>query len=135
MVLDLKLKATAQYWSGIMSRLPRDLQLEIVKRLDIDDGRALGVPPGKLRVPPAVVARLEAIPRKHHYGSTSGVNLGVEPMGNGYIAKYVLYVSHAFEWTLRIRWTQRSHTGALTVAYLNTDDTGRYQVTEFAYYD
>ncbi len=42
-----------------MDQLPWHLQLEVYRRLDIDARRALGVAPGKIRVPPALRAALE----------------------------------------------------------------------------
>jgi len=40
--------------------LPRDVQVEIAKRAGLDGLRALGVRPGRLRVPPALAAALGA---------------------------------------------------------------------------
>ncbi len=41
-----------------MRGIPRDVQLEIVKGIGLDGLRALGVRPGRLRVPPALAAAL-----------------------------------------------------------------------------
>ena len=42
--------------------LPRDCALEIIKHLDMDGRRALGIPPGRLRVPDNIKELIEARP-------------------------------------------------------------------------
>ena len=46
--------------------LPRDLQLAIIKRTDIDTRLGLGIKPRKLRVPVGTVALLKRLPRPRY---------------------------------------------------------------------
>ena len=56
--------------------LPRDLQLEVVKRVDMDARIALGLV-GRLRVPQRVVDALAAIRRPNHVDYISRLPLGI----------------------------------------------------------
>ena len=53
--------------------LPRDCSLRVVKHLDIDTRMALHIPPGRLQVPQALLAALQARPQVLHtqYSSTT----------------------------------------------------------------
>lgn len=68
--------------------LPRDVQLRIVKHMDIDTRLRLGIPPCRLRVPDEVARCLASVPRPLHYLQEPLTTVLLGP-----VAKYRLFWS------------------------------------------
>ena len=70
--------------------LPRDCILEVLKRLDIDGRRAVGLPPRRLRVPQKLICLLESRPKPVEYVLLNHVATAVDLGGWAMMARYNL---------------------------------------------
>lgn len=58
-----------------MEELPRELQLRIIKKLDIDTRIRLKIPPCRLKIPESLTVTLENLSKPHEYNGNTIVRL------------------------------------------------------------